>query len=202
VDDSMLCAAQPDGGMDSCQGDSGGPLVVGGKLAGIVSWGYGCALTGYPGVYANVSYLRQWIDNNRGTAAAAALQTAAEPRAGDRPGSDHGCPADAVCVYKTQQDYQRHQPTAIDSQALRLPRVREVKAGTYAEVVNNTKPAPQYSSEGKIVAGAGGQCVYIPEDTEAPNTDTGMKPRPVNAIVTGPTRASVDRLTIPCPSID
>lgn len=35
----QICAAHPEGGKDACQGDSGGPLTVGGKLAGIVSWG-------------------------------------------------------------------------------------------------------------------------------------------------------------------
>ncbi|KAH8352041.1 hypothetical protein KR084_001470, partial [Drosophila pseudotakahashii] len=47
---------------DACQGDSGGPLVADGKLVGIVSWGSGCARTGYPGVYASVAELKPWID--------------------------------------------------------------------------------------------------------------------------------------------
>lgn len=56
----MLCATGLYDGMDSCQGDSGGPLVINGELAGIVSWGYGCARSEYPGVYANVYILANW----------------------------------------------------------------------------------------------------------------------------------------------
>ncbi|MFI5610090.1 serine protease [Amycolatopsis sp. NPDC051903] len=51
---TMFCAGVPEGGKDSCQGDSGGPAYVDGKLAGIVSWGQGCARKGFPGVYTNV----------------------------------------------------------------------------------------------------------------------------------------------------
>ncbi|XP_016979465.1 trypsin beta [Drosophila rhopaloa] len=59
---SMICAASS--GKDACQGDSGGPLVSGGVLVGVVSWGYGCALSNYPGVYASVADLRSWVINN------------------------------------------------------------------------------------------------------------------------------------------
>ncbi|CAL8102753.1 unnamed protein product [Orchesella dallaii] len=55
----MLCAGTA--GRDSCQGDSGGPLMSGSTLAGIVSWGYGCAAAGYPGVYTDVAYYSSWI---------------------------------------------------------------------------------------------------------------------------------------------
>lgn len=65
ITDSMLCAGvEGVGGKDACQGDSGGPLVVNRELAGVVSWGIGCALANYPGVYANVAYLRDWILTN------------------------------------------------------------------------------------------------------------------------------------------
>jgi len=62
---SMICAGLDAGGKDSCQGDSGGPLVAvnGGHLAGIVSWGYGCAAPGYPGVNTETSHFVDWINS-------------------------------------------------------------------------------------------------------------------------------------------
>ncbi|XP_011180883.2 trypsin beta-like [Zeugodacus cucurbitae] len=62
IKSGMVCAAAS--GKDSCQGDSGGPLVSGGVLVGVVSWGNGCALARYPGVYADVASYRSWVVNN------------------------------------------------------------------------------------------------------------------------------------------
>jgi trypsin len=65
--ETMVCAY--DGEHDTCNGDSGGPLMVpDGQtlvLAGITSWGEGCASEGFPGVYARVGgpALNSWIHN-------------------------------------------------------------------------------------------------------------------------------------------
>jgi secreted trypsin-like serine protease len=65
VPSTMLCAGVTGGGRDACQGDSGGPLVVDGHLVGLVSWGSGCARTGYPGVYTRVSAMAALVSEHQ-----------------------------------------------------------------------------------------------------------------------------------------
>ena len=77
--ETMLCAGDPPGTVtphDTCQGDSGGPLYVPDfgstttnpifATAGVVSWGFGCADTQFPGVYSRIGEgaLNTWTLGN------------------------------------------------------------------------------------------------------------------------------------------
>jgi len=49
------------------EGDSGGPMVAkrtNGRydLAGVISWGIGCAKRNQPGVMTRIAYFRDWIN--------------------------------------------------------------------------------------------------------------------------------------------
>jgi V8-like Glu-specific endopeptidase len=63
---TKMCAYRQN--TDSCQGDSGGPLVLQedgrNTVVGVVSYGNGCARTGYAGVYARVTNYLDWINTN------------------------------------------------------------------------------------------------------------------------------------------
>ncbi|KAK9687712.1 Trypsin [Popillia japonica] len=63
----FICAGWRRGGFDSCEGDSGGPMVIQRPdkrflLAGVISWGIGCAEPNQPGVYTRISEFRDWIN--------------------------------------------------------------------------------------------------------------------------------------------
>ena len=68
ITDNMICAGETAGGKDSCQGDSGGPLIYEDsgtwKQVGVVSFGNGCALAGYPGVYTRIANYTDWLGQN------------------------------------------------------------------------------------------------------------------------------------------
>lgn len=69
TEDQLAAGLRGVGGKDSCQGDSGGPLVVTdqatgeARLAGAVSWGYGCADPAYPGMYSRISSFAAFLDD-------------------------------------------------------------------------------------------------------------------------------------------
>jgi len=57
----MICAG--DVGLDACQGDSGGPLLCEGDVTcGIISFGNGCGLEGFPGVCTEIATYLDWIE--------------------------------------------------------------------------------------------------------------------------------------------
>ncbi|XP_054711308.1 mucin-2-like [Uloborus diversus] len=67
IPDIFICAGYGDGGKDSCEGDSGGPMVIQEEdgrwvLAGVISWGIGCALPNQPGVYTRITKFAEWIN--------------------------------------------------------------------------------------------------------------------------------------------
>jgi len=68
---TMLCAGSLQAPYrDTCQGDSGGPLAIQEAgmwaLAGVTSWGSGCARPGYPGIYSRVPALSGWVTAQTG----------------------------------------------------------------------------------------------------------------------------------------
>ncbi|CRL00489.1 CLUMA_CG013750, isoform A [Clunio marinus] len=64
VEGTMICAGVNEGGKDACAGDSGGPLICNSKQFGVVSSGYGCGLPEYPGIYAFVPTIHEWINEH------------------------------------------------------------------------------------------------------------------------------------------
>jgi secreted trypsin-like serine protease len=103
IDDSMLCAqgkTSSGGIVDACQGDSGGPLVCeqGGvwTLYGATSWGRGCAGANYPGIWARVHYVMDWVNQvlaeNQGPPPAAPTRASCPDFARNpRPDGDGDC---------------------------------------------------------------------------------------------------------------
>jgi len=62
LQEDMLCAGG--GNTDACQGDAGGPLLCGESgdvLCGLVSWGVGCGIPSFPGVYTSVAAYLSWL---------------------------------------------------------------------------------------------------------------------------------------------
>ena len=69
ISQEQLCAGGI-AGEDSCSGDSGGPLMSFNiqeqkwQADGIVSYGRGCGVADWPGVYANIPSYYDWIVDN------------------------------------------------------------------------------------------------------------------------------------------
>ena len=78
-----VCAG--DGNTDTCQGDSGGPMMVSDGsfliLAGLTSWGIGCADPNFPGVYTRLGdpVINKWVRDRVPMARAAVSNTSPQP---------------------------------------------------------------------------------------------------------------------------
>ncbi len=70
ITDDMLCAGAGRGNKDTCFGDSGGPLIVFDtesrtwRQAGITSWGFGCAVPDFYGVYTRLKNYAGFISEH------------------------------------------------------------------------------------------------------------------------------------------
>jgi secreted trypsin-like serine protease len=70
VTENMLCANTISAKGDTCRGDSGGPLIVfdeesqSWRQAGITSWGIGCAISEFSGVYTRIKNYASFISDN------------------------------------------------------------------------------------------------------------------------------------------
>ena len=79
----MVCAG--DGSTDTCQGDSGGPMMVSDGsfliLAGVTSWGIGCADPNFPGVYTRLGdpTINKWVRDRVPMARANVSNTSPQP---------------------------------------------------------------------------------------------------------------------------
>jgi secreted trypsin-like serine protease len=95
ISDNMICGGYAEGGKDSCQGDSGGPLVVpdgegNWYLAGIVSFGYGCARADFYGVYTRVSQYGAWVQSTIDSYVVTANETDVPTTGDNKPTEDEG----------------------------------------------------------------------------------------------------------------
>jgi hypothetical protein len=178
----------------------------------VVSFGVGCARLNYPSVYANVATYSSWIQANRpaarrpshlaGSAASPPTRSRRASNPADEPGALNGCPADAVCLYLTDQDLTDGTPAVYDSQLLYNYSTSElaIPQGNYAALVNNTATTdPSYASAGDAATLLAGDCAYLPTATSNPGHAIQLPAIPINMISVHTSLLATDTPLQPCP---
>lgn len=188
----MVCAARP--GKDSCQGDSGGPLVSGSvgayKLVGIVSFGTGCALAAFPGVYTKITApsINAFLANraslpNRPNLTGTAASIAGVAKVGETLTCNHGTPIGTGVTMKYQWGYQGTTTAATDygpEHQTYVPIASDAGKRVYCVAVaeNDGGYAERFSSPtGTIAAGP----APAPTPTPAPTSTPPPAPTPTPA---------------------
>jgi hypothetical protein len=148
--ETQICAGAVEGGLDTCQGDSGGPMLVRDPdrqvwlHAGITSWGEGCGLPGYPGVYARTSALSEWVK-----------QTAKEPVVATHVRIDSG-------TFITTVDFPMYSTTREQAGPI-APRWQATGTTLPATVAANTQLAVRWSILSDDTALTGFSCRFEPD---------------------------------------
>jgi trypsin len=155
----MVCASLPR--RDACAGDSGGPLVdqpgAEARLVGVVSWGTGCALARYPGVYSLVAHNRCWIASTINAPGAPASVAVAQ--------------ADGSLTV----DWQWNRPCA-DAPRPTAYRLRVAETGAVLEVAGSTSQA--------VIGGLANGTPYTISVTAV--NENGESPATTNVGIPGP----------------
>jgi secreted trypsin-like serine protease len=62
IAESQMCAGQLGAGAGVCVGNRGGALYCNGRATGILIGGFGCGAANNPGIYTQIRFYRQWIN--------------------------------------------------------------------------------------------------------------------------------------------
>ncbi len=189
----MLAAGFAEGGIDSCQGDSGGPLMVPyplpphWALAGVVSFGTGCAEPNTYGLYTKVSVFRDFVlehispNYQQWEKEQSIIGESRDP-------DDDGFTNFAEFAFQTRSEradqpqlfYSPQEKDGAMQQGLQFRRAKSADGVTY-KIIQNSSLTPE------------GEMTYGLDDLETTNQDIAEEPLAVDSTVILPLAASQPR---------